>query len=115
MNRICALLIWSVVAMKAADEPILEKPKPFEISVQRSFSYGFVDGFMQVPAGGKPGSSTPNRPTFHELNIDDGGFYDTRLNLRWRQFEFFGGYQAMDFDSSGTLWRSLVRHSQTFP
>jgi hypothetical protein len=106
------VLVLGITGALAADQDFSHHD--LEVTVRGSYSYGYVDGFVQTPAGGTPGSSSLRRPTFHELKIDDGGFYDTQVDLRWRHLDFFGGYQAMDFDSSGTLSRGLVSHNVTF-
>jgi hypothetical protein len=106
------VLVLGLTAAFAADEELGNQN--FTVTARGSYSYGSVDGFAQTPAGGNPGSSSLRRPTLHELKIDDGGFYDTQVDLRWRSLDFFVGYQAMDFDSSGTLSRGLVSQNLTF-
>jgi len=108
---VCACILATAFGAAAQiDAP----EKRFELSAQASVNYGPADGFMQIPAGGNPGSSTAGRPSFHDLKIDDALFYDTRLDVRWCHLDVFGGYQAMDFDSSGTLARPLVSRSINF-
>jgi hypothetical protein len=88
--------------------------KPYEFGLEASGSWGPIDGYMQIPAGGRPGSSSPQRPTLHELGINDAGFWDVTLRFRYEHFVAFGGYTGLELDSSGTLAQSLVSHNVAF-
>jgi hypothetical protein len=98
----------------AAD--LLEPPAPptTTVNLEGAFNWGKLRGFMQVPEGGQPGTSSPQRPTFDELGIHDTTFYDVALDVRWRQLDFFAGAQFIGFDSSGTLTAPLVSHGVRF-
>jgi hypothetical protein len=69
---------------------------------------------MQVPAGGQPGTSSPQRPTLGELGIHDAAFYDVSLEVRLRQLDVFAGAQFIRLDSSGTFDAPLVSHGVGF-
>ena len=91
-----------------------ENARPIEVTVKGSFNYGPIDGFMQTPAGGAPGSSSTRRPAFKELGINDVIFYDTRLDVRWKDLTMFGGYEFVRLDGSAHLSDPLVSRSATF-
>lgn len=90
-----------------------------EVSLSASLgvllSYGPVDGSVQTPAGGEPGSSSPGRPTLDELGIDRTTFYDVLAALRWRRWRFYLGSQAIDLSGQAVLSESLTSHNVTFP
>lgn len=87
---------------------------PLELSVDGSGFWGPIEGYIQVPAGGHPGTTSSRRPTLHELGIDDAAFYEVTARLRYGQFVAFGGYTGISLDSSGTLTESLVSHDVSF-
>src|SRR5216110_1491046 len=91
---LCGLAGFSSYSVSAQEDDNL-----IEVTVKGSFNYGPIDGFMQTPAGGAPGTSSDRRPTFKELGIDDAIFYDTRLDLRWKaHLTVFGGYEFVRVD-----------------
>jgi len=79
------------------------------------FHYGPVDGFLQTPAGGNPGSSSHHRPTLDELNIQDAVFYDVVGSIDWHRLRLFAGYEAVGLDGDSVLSESLVSRDVTFP
>ncbi|MBI3849507.1 MAG: hypothetical protein HY298_04335 [Verrucomicrobia bacterium] len=102
----------AVVRLLAEDSD--QPQQAVNITTRGSFNFGLVDGFLQTPAGGRPGTSTHQRPTLADLNIRDVGFYDMRLDLQWQHFDFYGGYQIIGLDGSGNLARSLISHGVSF-
>ena len=109
---------WLSVALAVATLPAVgaDDIEPIEVSLKGSFNYGAIDGFMQTPAGGRPGTSSNRRPTFKELGIDEVIFYDTRLDVRWKDhLTVFGGYEFVRLDGSGRLSDPLVSRGVTFP
>lgn len=112
---IALLCIGSCAAAQArADEPAAPEPRPLELSLDASGFWGPINGYIQIPKGGNPGSTSSRRPTLHELGIDDAGFWDVTLRVRYGQFVAFGGYTGLELDSSGTLSQSLVSHDVSF-
>ena len=106
---ILSLLLTALMLSAAEEDPALS------FRLAGSFYYGQADGFLQTPAGGQPGSSSVRRPTLEELDIDDALFYDALALVRWRQFGFFAGYQAIGLDGRAILDDSLVSRGVTFP
>jgi hypothetical protein len=115
-----SLRCWALVALLLITSIVdaAEEQAP-EGSLSGSFgvllSYGPVDGSVQTPAGGEPGSSSPGRPTLDELGIDRTSFYDVLAGLQWRRFRFYLGYQAIDLSGQAVLSESLTTHNVTFP
>jgi hypothetical protein len=111
--RISMLTVVLFVCPLSAQEA-LTTYKSLEFTLKGAFNWGAVDGFMQTPAGGEPGTSSTRRPTFEELNIDDVAFYDAGLKIQWHQLGFLGGYQFIRFDQSGVLSQPLISRGVSF-
>lgn len=105
------LLITSIVDAAEEQDPKASLSGSFGVLL----SYGPVDGSVQTPAGGEPGSSSSGRPTLDELGIDRTTFYDVLAGLRWRRLRFYFGYQAIDLSGQAVLSESLTSHNVTFP
>jgi len=89
-------------------------PSEVEFSLGGSGFYGPISGYVQVPLGGNPGTTSSRRPTLHELGIDDAAFWDVTGRVQWRHFGVFAGYTGLDLSSVGTLSESLVTHGVAF-
>jgi hypothetical protein len=109
------LISFLLIGSVASGQETVTNQLPFEAILSASGNYGPADGFLQTPVGGKPGTSSFHRPTFHELNINDTAFLDAGVLFRWHQLGFLGGYQLIRFDESGTLGEGLISHGSTFP
>src|SRR5258708_5274356 len=108
-----SLLIGLMVSPVSAQD--MENPSPpVAISFQGSFNFGSLDGFLQTPSGGRPGSSSRQRPTFDELGLSDVIFYDTRLDVQWHKARLYGGYQFIRLDASTTLSQPLISQGRNF-
>src|SRR5438874_669898 len=69
-----------------------QRDDDFHLSFQGSYLYGPADGFIQTPSGGRPGTTSRQRPRFGEMGINDASIGDVQLNLDWRRERvFFGG------------------------
>lgn len=84
----------------------------FGISVKQG--YAPISGYLQTPAGGKPGTSDIRRPTFKELDIEDTTYTDIDLYYRSRKYTPYIGLRLMDIDSSGLLNKDLTTRSRLF-
>lgn len=93
-----------------------ENPHPaLEVSLRGGFQYGPVDGFLQTPQGGNPGSSSPRRPTLDELDIHDAAFYDLLASVQWRHLYLYAGYHPIELEGQAVLSESLVSRNVVFP
>ena len=84
-------------------------------SFRGSYQYGAVEGFLQTPAGGEPGTSSSKRPTLKELDIDNAGFYDVAALVHWRRLGFYAGYEGIGLDGDSVLNETLISRGVTFP
>lgn len=108
-----AAFAFSAAGLAAAEEPEPE-PNALELTVGASGLYGPISGFIQVPLGGGPGTSSARRPTLKELGIDDATYYELGGRLRWRHFVVLGGYGDLELDGAATPPESLVSHGVAF-
>lgn len=107
-----SILLSLALCMKAAE---VASPEPaLAARVSGAFNFGAVEGFLQTPAGGQPGSSSHRRPTLDELGIDDATFYDVLASVQWRHLDFYVGYQSIGLDGNATLSENLVSRGVTF-
>jgi len=113
-----AVLTFLAAPLAAGDETDAAAPdaapSEVEFSLRGSAFYGPISGYLQVPLGGNPGSTSGKRPTLHELGIDDAAFFDVTGRIQWGHVGVFGGYTGLDLGSSGTLSESLVSHGVAF-
>ncbi len=107
------LLLYALAAVSVPAVAQLELPS-VEFTLHGAYSFGYVDGFVQTPLGGRPGTSSARRPAFDELGIHDGGVYDAGLDARWAHLGFYGGYQSIELDGRGQLASPLVTHGISF-
>src|SRR5262245_23130873 len=81
----------SLVALLAGVRVQAAKPNLADHSVtfaaEGGVLYGSVDGYLQTPNGGGPGTTSPHRPTLHELGIDDAVLYEAGMKTQWRSLE----------------------------
>lgn len=76
---------------------------------------GSVDGFLQVPAGGNPGSSSLRRPSLHETGIDHVTREDWFASMQWQNGIVYAGYQPLSLKGQSLLLQPLASHSLSFP
>ena len=77
--------------------------------------YGDVDGFVQIPAGGAPGSTSARRPTLDELGIDSGSVYDIAGAAQKDRHIINLGARLTTLDGSGTLTQDLTSQNEFYP
>lgn len=87
----------------------------FGTELEGSLRYGPIRGYLQTPNGGSPGTTSAQRPTFQELNIDDFLSPDVALRLHWNDHAFYGGASLVRLDGNSTLDTTLISHGTTFP
>ncbi len=73
-----------------------------------AFLHGPIDGQVQTPSGGKPGTTSPGRPTFEELGIRSGTAGDFWANVSHGPHGLYAGGRIMRFSAGGTLDEPLV-------
>ena len=106
---------WAWCAWPAfADEPDDGSPA-FDFELRGSGFYGRLTGFVQVPLGGEPGTTSPRRPTLREIGIEDTAFYEVDARAHWRHLLVYAGWSGLEPSGSATLTEPLVSHGVTFP
>jgi hypothetical protein len=113
--RACAAVLILLAAPIARADDGDAAPSELEFSLRGSGFYGPISGYIQVPLGGNPGTTSSRRPTLKELGINDAAFYEVTGRLQWGHIGVFGGYSGLDLSGSSTLSESLVSHGVTFP
>jgi len=87
----------------------------FHASLDGSFRYGNISGFLQIPKGGGVGSTSNDRPKFHEIGIDQAPIGDTAVTLSWDNNEVYGVARFVRLSGNDTLGSTLVSNGTTFP
>ena len=87
----------------------------FSISLDVAFLYGPIDGFVQTPKGGNPGSTSSKRPTFEELGFDTISIYEGSIRADWDAHSIFGGAQIARLSGRSRLDEELTSQNITFP
>ncbi len=87
----------------------------FRIDLDFQYMFGEADGFVQTPAGGEPGTTSPNRPTLDEIGIDHVHILDASLSLQFNPHIFTFGGQFIRMSGSATLGSDLISQSLLFP
>jgi hypothetical protein len=87
----------------------------WRLAVETRYFYAPIDGFLQTPSGGQPGTSSRGRPTFDELGVEHASLFDAELTLGWRQHEVYAGAQLVRVAEDATLDETLVSQANTFP
>lgn len=91
----------------------LEKPKKY--SIRAIYDYGRIKGFVQIPKGGKYGTTSDTRPTFHELGIENVGFPELSFQAEWDNLLFYTEFRGKYFKGDGKLSEILITHSKFIP
>jgi len=87
----------------------------FHASLDGSFRYGKIKGFLQIPSGGKPGTTSNKRPTLDELDIDTVAVGDTSVNLRYGDHGIYAGARFVRLSGDSVLTDDLISRDVTFP
>jgi hypothetical protein len=77
--------------------------------------YGPLDGFMQTPAGGAPGTTSRKRPTLDELGISDAVAGEAEMHLGWGADAIYAAAAPTRVSGDSRLDVTLISHGTTFP
>jgi len=100
-------------AIYAADQGI-ESAGKFHLTLEGAWLYGPVSGHMQVPSGGKIGTSSRDRPTLGEIGINTASIFDVEAMPALGDHGLYFGFQWVRLTGERNLEQSLVSHGQTF-
>ena len=89
---------------------------PLQFSGMVTYLHGGVNGSVQIPKGGKVGTSSGNRPRLNGMGIDTADIPDVEIGAKWDANEqVFFGAQFIQLDGAATVPRTLVSQGITFP
>jgi hypothetical protein len=101
-----------------APEPSELNERNWELSLEGAYLYGPVNGYIQVPSGGEPGTSSKHRPSFDELGFDNVSIYDASTKFAFgegKANQLYAGAQIIHLSSKNTLNQDLVSQAISFP
>lgn len=86
--------------------------KPDEFKIEYIQSYGKIDGFVQIPKGGKKGTTSLKKPTFHDLGIDNITYPQFKLKTRRNNLHLFAEFIYKTFNGSEYLKEDIISHDK---
>jgi len=86
-----------------------------ELEAGGAFLCGPIDGTLQTPSGGKPQTTSSDRPTLDELGIDHARTAKFWVNLRWAQNSLVFGGHLIRLSGDATLDTTLISQNRVFP
>jgi len=84
------------------------------INVGSTFLHGSIEGYVQTPAGGHPGSTSSKRPTFNELGFNTISIYDGYVGTISARHELLFGAQLVRLSGKSTLSKDLTSQNKNF-
>lgn len=72
---------------------------------------GKLKGYSQIPRGGTPGSTSIERPSFHELDMNYDALYQLEVGHYINYFTVYGQYHRIHLKGSETLRSNLITHA----
>lgn len=88
---------------------------PSQYSIKALYNHGKIDGFVQIPRGGKNGTTSIRRPDFDELGIDKVSYPEFEIKAKWDKLSLYSNVKYKKFDGSKTLQSDLLTHSRAIP
>jgi len=101
-------------ALYAADRVAPASGEKFTLSGNAMWMYGPVSGHVQTPSGGRPGTSSRDRPTLGEIGINTASIFDAEVTGAMRDHGLYLGGQWVRLSGERNLEQSLVSQGQTF-
>ena len=87
----------------------------FRWSLEATWMYGPIDGQLQTPTGGMPGTTTVGRPTLEELGLDYASIFAAEATFGAGPHEFFFYTQLNRLYGDTTLEDTFMSQGRTFP
>ncbi|WP_407538001.1 hypothetical protein [Cetobacterium somerae] len=78
------ILLFSLIMSNIIYGVDLKRPK--EYSIKYLHNFGDINGFVQIPKGGKFGTTTTRKPEFNDLGIDEINYPKFELSAKWDKF-----------------------------
>jgi hypothetical protein len=108
-----SILLLHAIPANAQEHP--QDEGDWRFSLQGAYLYGSVDGYVQTPSGGEPGTTSKHRPKLDEIGIDDASLYDISAIAAYHREEIYLGAQIIQMSGSHTLNQDLISQGLTFP
>jgi hypothetical protein len=109
-------LLLGLILSACSQSWVRQEPETgFHASFDGSFRYGNISGFLQIPRGGGSGTTSNERPTFHEIGIDHAPVGSPSLTLEWGNHEIYAGANFVRLSGKNTLGSTLISNGRTFP
>src|SRR5688500_3382598 len=87
----------------------------FRWSLEATWMYGPIDGQLQTPTGGMPGTTTVGRPTLEDLGLDYASIFAAEATFGAGAHEFFFHTQLNRLYGDATLEDTFMSQGRTFP
>lgn len=94
---------------------VLPKAYALEASFAFDFSGGPIKGYTQIPRGGDYNSTSYQRPTYAEVDINNNFYWDVEADFRYKQFYAFFEFDKIKADKRHALAEDLTSHGQFMP
>jgi hypothetical protein len=108
-------LFISLTVSACSQSWVRQEETGFHASLDGSFRYGNISGFLQIPKGGGVGSTSNDRPKFNEIGINQAPIGDAALTLAWDNNELYAGARFVRLSGNDTLSSTLISNGTTFP
>ena len=110
------LTLGSIGCNSSKITPEIKTPRnPTKYSVELKGTYSKMEGQLQTPASGEPGSSTKGRPTLEELEMDHAYTYGATLETKIGKNTFIIGGEIVRASGKATLEENLTSQNKKFP
>ncbi len=102
------LLALSLIALSSLAAPL-------QVQLSGSYIYSDVNGFIQIPIGGRPGTTTLYKPNLSDIGINHDDLWNTQLDLMKNAWGAFLNYQNQEQTGHAVLSQTLLTHGVDFP
>jgi hypothetical protein len=110
--------VWFLIGIVAISGSLVraqDGASNWQFSLQGTYYYGSVDGYVQTPNGGEPGTTSNKRPKLDEIGISETSIYDIAGIAAYHREEIYAGAQIIQMSGSDTLSAPLISHGVSFP
>jgi hypothetical protein len=101
-------------AIYAADQVAPQSQSDFHLTLEGMWMYGPVSGHVQIPSGGRPGTTSSNRPSFGEIGINTASIYDAQVLPSFRDHGLYIGAEWIRLSGEQDLEQRLISQGETF-
>ena len=112
------LILWNCTECAAQDwlgEQETDSTHGLYIDLGSTYQYSPIRGYLQTPSGGEPGTTSENRPTFKELDLDTVSSVNSFLRVSKNRHNFYGRIQLVRLSGDSVLNNELISQGVTYP